>query len=109
MTFESPATVQQFIGKFIEKGIKNAHNKPVYARPEVDQVIRKLRNPLTHAKKKVKHHYHTLQEKHEIRKKGNALRVDKAPVAKLVGTAVNWLNPALEAECADNAAMDEEE
>ena len=52
--FESPATVQPFISKFIEKGTKNAHNRPVFARPEVDKVVRKIRNPLVQAEKKVK-------------------------------------------------------
>ena len=33
--------------------------------------------------------------------------VDKAPVAKLVGTAVIWLNKQLEAACAADAAMEE--
>ena len=105
--FESPATVQPFISKFIEKGTKNAHNRPVFARPEVDKVVRKIRNPLVQAEKKVKDHYHGLKEKHEVRPRGTALMVDKAPVAKLVGTAVVWLNPALKAACAADAAMEE--
>ena len=105
--FESPATVQPFISKFIEKGIKNAHNRPMFARPEVDKFVRKIRNPLVQAEKKVKDHYHGLKEKHEVRPRGTALMVDKAPVAKLVGTAVVWLNPALKAACAADAAMEE--
>ena len=105
--FESPATVQPFISKFIEKGIKNAHNRPVFARPEVDQVVRKIRNPLVQAEKKVKDHYHRLKQKHEVRSRGTALMVDKVPVAKLVGSAVIWLNPELEAACTADAPMAE--
>ena len=33
--------------------------------------------------------------------------VDKAPVAKLVGTAVIWLNSELEAACTADAPMEE--
>ena len=63
----------------------------------------------SHRRRRSKNHYHKIQEKHEVREKTNSLMVDKVSVARLVGLAVNWLNSALDASCADDAAMEEEE
>jgi len=99
ISFTAKSSVQKFIGEWIKTNHRNGTGAPIYAKPDIPQEVRKLRQPLTDAERLVKKYFSQKSEMHKVRTyfSKHVLKVDDKIVAERDGEGqVIWVDTELQ-------------
>jgi len=99
--FVQKDSAEKFQKEWIKIAPKNGTGAPIYAKNDIPQEVRKLRQPMLDAERALKAHFKKKDEKHKVRiyYHKHTLKVDDVVVAKRRSDcAVVWVNAELQAE-----------